>query len=478
MRRPAPLLLLVAACLLVAPDLYAQEAAEPAPAAEGAAAKAPAAPPAPSGGEAKPLFELLEAVKQGLEAEKEENRRREEAFVRARADQQRLLAEAQALVAKKEALSQELEKSYNEKEAQIGENEARLTERLGELGELFGVVRQVATDTSGQVWDSLTSSQLEPRTELLDRLGRSKELPSTEDLERLWYELQREMTEQGQIVRYRTQVLTADGRTEEREVVRAGPFSAVSGGRYLLWENSVQKLRELTRQPPSRYSSTVEPFEETESGVARLAVDPSRGALLAALLDLPSFRERLDQGGAVGYTCLALGIIGFLIGVWRWISVSLTGRRVEVQRKNGRADAGNPLGRVLSVYESNRELDTETLELRLDEAVMKESGELQKYLWLVKTVSVVAPLLGLLGTVTGMIQTFQAIVLFGSGDPKVMADGIAEALVTTVEGLVVAIPLTLLYAMASSSAGRVIDVLDEQSAGLIALRSEQLNAAG
>jgi biopolymer transport protein ExbB len=474
MRRTKAAWLLAAACLLAAPELRAQE---PAPPAEGAKAPAEAAA-APPAGQAKPLFELLDLVKQGLEAERQENREREEAFRRARADQQRLLAEAQAEVAQKEALSQQYETTYNEKEGQIGEREALLAERLGELGELFGVVRQVATDTSGQVWDSLVSSQLEPRTELLDRLGRSKELPSTDDLERLWYELQREMTQQGEVVRYRTAVLTADGREEQRDVVRAGPFSAISGGRFLLWEPTVQKLRELTRQPPSRYLSTVAPFEESESGTGRLAVDPSRGALLAALLDLPSFRERLDQGGAVGYTCLVLGIIGFLIGVWRWLAVSLTGRRVNAQRKSKRADPGNPLGRVLSVYENNRDLDTETLELRLDEAVMKESGELQKYLWLVKTVSVVAPLLGLLGTVTGMIQTFQAIVLFGSGDPKVMADGIAEALVTTVEGLVVAIPLTLLYAMASSSAGRVIDVLDEQSAGLIALRSEQMNAAG
>jgi biopolymer transport protein ExbB len=286
------------------------------------------------------------------------------------------------------------------------------------------------------------------------------------------------MTHQGEVVRYRAPVLTPEGQEVERDVVRAGPFSAVAGGRYLLWEPSMQKLRELTRQPPSRYLSTVDSFEQAESGITRLAVDPSRGALLSALLDLPDFRERLDQGGAVGYTCVALGIIGFLVGVWRWVVVAVTGRRVAAQRKSERADQGNPLGRVLAVYENNREVDTETLELRLDEAVMRESGQLQKYLWLVKTVSVVAPLLGLLGTVTGMIQTFQAIVLFGSGDPKVMADGIAEALVTTVEGLVVAIPLTLLYAMASSSVGRIIDVLDEQSAGLIALRSEHLHAAG
>jgi biopolymer transport protein ExbB len=472
MRRLTPGLLLILGLSLAAADVRAQQGAADAPESKAAAATKDASDSRAS------LFELLDLVKKGLDVESEENQRREREFVKAREDQQRLLAEAKATLAQKEALSQELERGYNEGEKKIGESEALLSERLGELGELFGVVRQVATDASAEVWDSLTSSQLEPRTELLDRLGRSKELPSTEDLEQLWFELQREITQQGEIVRYPAQVLTVDGQVEEREVVRAGPFSAMSDGRYLLWEPQIQKLRELTRQPPSRYTSTVEPFEELESGIGRLAVDPSRGALLSALLDLPDFRERVDQGGAVGYICLGLGAIGFLIGAWRWVALIITGRRVKAQRKRERADAGNPLGRVLSVFQSNENLDTETLELRLDEAVMKESGELQKYLWLVKTVSVVAPLLGLLGTVTGMIQTFQAIVLFGSGDPKVMADGISEALVTTVMGLIVAIPLTLLYAMTSSTAGRLIDVLDEQSAGLIALRSERLNAAG
>lgn len=421
------------------------------------------------------LEELLEQTKNARAIQSKANAAREREFLSRRDEQARLVAEAVRARDAAEARSQDLSAQYDKNEIRVNELQTMLDNRLGSLGELFGVVRQVATDTSGEVWDSLTSSQIEPRTELLDRLGRSKELPSTEDLEKLWYELQREMTQQGEVVRYRAKVLTAEGQEEEREVVRAGPFTAVSNGQYLLWEPQVQKLRELTRQPPSRYVSTIEPFEELESGMGRLAVDPSRGALLAALLDVPDLRERIEQGGAVGYICLSLGAIAFLIGAWRWIVLAFTGRRVAAQRRSERADPGNPLGRVLAVFESNRDVDTETLELRLDEAVLKENGELQKYLWLVKTVSVVAPLLGLLGTVTGMIKTFQAIVLFGSGDPKVMAGGISEALVTTVLGLVVAIPLTLLYAMTSSSAGRLMDVLDEQSAGLIALRSERLH---
>jgi len=453
MRRALSTLFLICAVGLAAPAAHAQ-------------ADSPTAEP-------KTLFELLDLVKQGLEMETEADIRREREFVQAKEDQARLLAEARATLRDKEALSQRLEVAYNQNESTLGEKEALLTENLGQLGELFGVVRQVATDTSGQVWDSLTSSQVEPRKDLLDRLGRSKELPSTEDLEKLWYELQREMTEQGQVVRYRAKVLTTQGQIEERDVVRAGPFSAVSGGRYLLWEPAQEKLRELTRQPPARYLETVGRFENTKSGFAVLAVDPSRGSLLNALTDTPDFQERIQQGGYVGYVIIGLGVSALLLGLTRWLAVSITSRKVAAQQKRDKLDQRNPLGRVLSVFEENRQADAETLELKLDEAVLRESSKIQRFMWLVKTVSVVAPLLGLLGTVTGMIKTFQAITLFGAGDPRMMAGGISEALVTTMLGLMTAIPLVLLYDTLSNSARRVVDVLDEQSAGLIAARSER-----
>jgi biopolymer transport protein ExbB len=322
----------------------------------------------------------------------------------------------------------------------------------------------------------LISSQIGGRKALLDRLGRSKELPSTSDLEKLWYELQREMTQQGQVVRYSATILTTEGQTEEREVVRAGPFNAVSNGKFLLWEPQQNQLRELTRQPPSKYLDTVDGFENLKTGVAVLALDPSRGSLLNALTDTPSPQERVKQGGAVGYVIIGLGICAFLLGIVRWVAIMSTSRKVSKQKKSDYVDKTNPLGRVLAVYEDNRDVDAETLELRLDEAVLRESSAITRYLWLVKTVSAIAPLLGLLGTVTGMIQTFQAITLFGAGDPKMMAGGISEALVTTMLGLITAIPLVLLYDTLANSTRYIIDVLDEQSAGLIATRSERDSA--
>jgi len=193
------------------------------------------------------------------------------------------------------------------------------------------------------------------------------------------------------------------------------------------------------------------------------------------LIDTPNRTERIQQGGYVGYVIIILGVAALLLGLVRWAVISVTSRKVAAQRKSDRANPGNPLGRVLSVFEKNREVDPETLELKLDEAVLRESSKIERFLWIVKTISVVAPLLGLLGTVTGMIQTFQAITLFGAGDPKMMAGGISEALVTTMLGLMTAIPLVLLYDTLSNSTRRIIDILDEQSAGLIAMRSEDSN---
>ena len=413
-------------------------------------------------------------VRQGFKAEREENLAREREFRENLGEQQNLLAQAQATLAAEENRSQQLEILYTEHEGEIAEREAQLAERLGQMGELFGVVRQVATDLSGQTWDSLISSQVGERKELLERLGRSKELPTTDDLERLWFELQREMTEQGRVTRYTTDVLTTDGEIEEREVIRAGPFSAFADGRYLMWEPREQQLRELSRQPPSQYLGTVDDFDAATSGFAALAVDPSRGSLLNALTDTPSWGERINQGGYVGYAIIILGALALLLGIWRWVVIGLTSQKVSAQKKDlehPRDD--NPLGRVLGVYQANQSVDAETLELKLDEAVLRESSQLERFLWLVKTVSVVAPLMGLLGTVTGMIQTFQAITLFGAGDPKMMAGGISEALVTTMLGLITAIPLVLLHATLANSTKRINDVLEEQSAGFVAMQSEK-----
>jgi biopolymer transport protein ExbB len=413
--------------------------------------------------------DLLKAVRESWEVNKAEDVARERRFAEARDQQDQLLANAQSKEAREEARSQALEKSYQDKEVELAELEEVLEQRMGNLGELFGVTRQIAGDTRGNVEASITTAQFGlERVNFLEELGQSKELPSVKALERLWEEMVREMIEQGKIVEFEAQVYTPSG-IETRTVTRAGVFSVISDGEYLLWDPNQQQLQQLSRQPPSRFVDTIDEFINGSDGeLAGLAVDPSRGSLLAVLIETRGLTERLPDGGPVGYTVIGLGIIAGLLGLYKMFVLFVTGRKVKAQKTNSRPDTSNPLGRILAVAADNPDADREQLELMLDEVVLRESGKLESLVWLVRIVSVVAPLMGLLGTVTGMIRTFQSITLFGAGDPRMMAGGISEALVTTMLGLVTAIPLVLMHAALANNTKKIVDTLDEQSAGLIA----------
>ena len=459
-------------CLMIfagAHGAFAQEpSAEEVAAADAAAANAPAPPPPPK---ATSMDALLKRVKAGWNGEREENRRRVADFAKEKANRQRKLNEAKNTRAALERRSEVLETQFEGNEIALTQLEDTLTERLGALGELFGVVRRVAGDTRSQVESSLVSAQIPGRDEFLAELGKNKSLPSIESLEKLWFVLHQEMTELGNVVRFSATVISNDGAQNQRDVIRVGAFNAISEGVYLIYEEG--KLQELPKQPAGTYLDTVGRFESATGDFATFALDPSRGSILKVLILTPGFVERIHLGGTVGYTIIVLGLAAGLLAIVRWVVVSLTGRRVKVQKKSDEVSDGNPLGRILGIYEANRTTDVETLELKLDEAIMRESASLEKMLWAIKVVSVVAPLMGLLGTVTGMIRTFQAITLFGTGDPKMMASGISEALVTTMLGLYVAIPLVLLHALVSNTSKGVVEVLEEQAAGLIARRAEQ-----
>lgn len=424
------------------------------------------------------LDQLLEKVKQGWRADAEANRKREAEFRANRANQKKLLEEALATQAFEEDRSAKLEDVFAANELRIAEQENSLTEKLGTLGELFGVVRQVAGDTRSQIENSIISSQFPDRSAFLDKLGQNKKLPKLEELEGLWYALQQEMTEQSRIVRYEAPVVLVSGEEEIVPVVRVGAFNAVANGKYLRWSDDVQRLAEIGRQPQSKYLDTVAPFEAATEGFARFAIDPSRGTILSLLVETPTFRERLEFGGVIGMIIIVLGSAAMLLAVIRTLMIFIVSRKVASQKKTATPNKGNPLGRMLQIYADNRTLDTETLELKLEEGLLKETASLDRFLWLIKVVSAVAPLLGLLGTVTGMINTFQIITLYGTGDPKMMAGGISEALVTTMLGLYAAIPLVLMHSVVSNLSGGVTNVLEEQTAGLIAQQAEAEGTGG
>ncbi|NBB93558.1 MAG: hypothetical protein GVY32_10370, partial [Gammaproteobacteria bacterium] len=377
-----------------------------------------------------PLDELLNQVQQAAQDEQRIDQERLQRFIRERNNQRALLEEARAQLQAEEQRSDRLRNEFDQNELELVELETTLDERMGNLGELFGVVRQVAGDMRGNLQDSMVSAQLPGRSEFFAELAERRELPTVTELRRMWYEMVREIAQSGKVVEFTSDVINADGVLEQnREVVRVGVFNVVSNGKFLQWDGDQGLLIELPRQPAGRFQSMAQDLQDASPGdVVDMAVDGSMGAILAQVVRSPTIGERIRQGAEVGYVIIALGIFGVLFALWRGIVLTIKGNAIKRQLKRDEADEGNALGRVLKVYQDNPDQDVETLELKLDEAILRETAPLESGLPLIKVLYVVAPLIGLLGTVVGMIVTFQQITLFGTGDPRMMAGGISMAL--------------------------------------------------
>ncbi len=430
------------------------------------------------------LQDLLKQVQHGLVTDKKVNKEREARFIAEKNNQKKLLKQAKAEQKKLEKQSAQMESRFDANEAKIAKQTELLKTRLGSLKELFGVLQQSAGDARGQFENSITQLQFPERSKFLsdlaEKMGTSSQLASIQDIEKLWFELQREMTESGRVVKFPQKIIKSNGDEVTQQVTRIGVFNLVSEGKYLEYSPETGRVIELPRQPKSRFLKAIKKFEASSPGeVTPVGIDPSRGQILSLLVQEPSLRERIDQGGIVGYIIIGLGALAVLIVLERLLVLSFTGLKVRLQMRHlDNPKKSNPLGRVLSVYYENPDADVDTLELKLGEALLHETPRLQRRIMLLKIIAAVAPLLGLLGTVTGMIITFQAITLFGTGDPKLMAGGISQALVTTVLGLVVAIPTVLLHTFVSSRSKAILQVLEEQAAGMIATHAEALHEEG
>ena len=432
--------------------------------------------------EAKPrsLDQLLEFVKQGQVTEAKENRAREAAFAKDKANQASELQKAKAERTRQENLSAELEDAFEANELLVVAKQAQLKEKLGTLAELFGHLTSTAGDLASTLEFSLTSAQYPGREQFLEaliaKMSGSDQLPSIEEIEQVWYELNREMVETGKVVSFTAQVAEPDGNKLEERVVRIGAFNVISEtGQYLQYEPSKGSLEVLARQPSGPYLGWAQELASSTEGLHRFGIDPtgpSGGSFLAALINSPNLEERWHQGGYVGYAITVVGVFGLLLALIRLAALASISSKVSSQLKSDKANDNNPLGRLLKIHEDNPSMDTETLELKLSEGILKETPKLEAGLNLLKIIAAIAPLMGLLGTVTGMIVTFQAITIFGAGDPKAMAGGISAALVTTVLGLVVAIPVVLLHTIVNGRAQRIIHVLNEQTTGIIAEHTE------
>lgn len=424
--------------------------------------------------EPKNLSELLEQVKKDQIEDSRINKKREQEFLRDKDKQATLLKTAKENLLREKKRGDQLKLKFDQQEKQLAQLEEQLKLTMGTLGELFGIVRQVAGDTKGVFENSIVSAEYPERVLFVDNLSRRKELPETKDLEKLWVELLTQMTESGKVSRFSHDVVSVSGQKSKQDVTRIGVFNLLSSGRYLKYNSENQTIIELARQPQGRFLSMLEEYEDSHgSQLVAIGLDPSRGTILDALGQAPSLLERFQQGKEVGYVIFIVLVVGLGISTERFIYLTRLRQLINKQLSEKSFDPANPLGLIFETYQKYKTLGVENLELKLDEAIIKGSNKVERGLSTIKILASIAPLLGLLGTVTGMIGTFQSMMLFGTGDPKIMAGGISQALVTTVLGLLAAIPLILLHSFISGQSKTILSILEEQSIGLIASRVEE-----
>lgn len=457
-------------------------------AAPAAAAPAPAQEEAP----AEPKLSLADLTQQVQRLREQERRVAQERLQRFRAEQQRQEEAARQAVARRNAAEQrsnQLDSQWTTNEGRIAEVSELLRQHQGNLGELFGVTRQVAGDASSVLQGSLISTQIgqpaegEERADFLRRLAGARALPSITELERLWFELTREMTESGRVVQYQAGIQRPDGTVEEgRDIVRVGPFTAVSNGEYLGYLASMSSLTTLNGELNGTFQGIGRNLQAStgQNGYVEAVVDPSRGALLGVYVERPNPIERIQNGEVVGYVIIAVGVLGVLLALFQAVYLIMTRLAVTQQLRNlEHPTSNNPLGRVLLAFRGDGQpiANTELAELRISEAVLREVPKLERFQSFLRLAVAAGPLLGLIGTVIGMIITFKAITASGSSDPRLMATGIGQAMIATVLGLGIAIPLLFINSGLTALSRSVTQVLDEQSQVLLAEHTGQKHTA-
>ena len=411
------------------------------------------------------LQDLLQEIRHFSAADRALNQKREKLFNDDFKDQQELLEKSQQRLQAAEAQQQRLKKIFDENDLKLAEKEALIQQRAGQLGEVFGVAKETAAELSLLLDDSLASADNPGRTSQL-MFADSKRVPSLKELETVWYQLQLEMIESGKISHFEAPVVVADGHTVLQPVVRFGLFSAATKrGEYLNWDADQQILTVLPTQPDTAITQLSGYLNGSSNDVR---IDPTRGQLFLLLDRTPKLMERIHQGGEVGYLIISLGGLGVLVAISQMLSMLWNEFKVRRQlRRPDSLSGNNVLGRVL-LKVTDQNLAQEQRELKVDEAILQEIPHIERGQSFVKLLAAVAPLLGLLGTVTGMIATFQSITLFGTSDPKLMAGGISQALMTTVLGLVVAIPLLFSHSYLVARGRRLTQILQEKSLGVLA----------
>lgn len=422
------------------------------------------------------LDQLLEQVRSATQQNAALNAQREAEFRKAADQQQQILAGAKQALAQEQARKNQLQASYDANKAKLDDLINQLHTREGDYSKVFDEARQASNDLKSTLDDSLVSAQYPGRGVFLAKLAESSDLPSLDDLRKLWFLMQQEMTAEGQVAKFQASISHEDGSQEKVAVVRVGVFDAVNGDAFLRYQPETGALVQLDRQPSGHWRGLAAGLSNASGGVVPMAVDASGGDLLRSLVNQPSFMESIASGHTAGWIIIVLGLIGLFIILERGAYLFMIGRKISAQRSSSKPDLGNPLGRMLQVFNESKADDAETLGLRMDETLMRERPVIEARLGLLRILALVSVLLGVLGMVAGVMNTFQAMNLFGGGG-SLVASGIATALVPTWLGLLVAVLLLFFHGLLTTRSEALLHTLEEQGASILAARAEKLAAA-
>lgn len=352
---------------------------------------------------------------------------------------------------------QQLVANFNQQQQLQLSLQNQLKQRSLELNTVFSATKLQAATFSEEILSSLSNGMFAQRQ--ADLAFSSKQtVPTLTDIKSVWFLMIQEMAANSTVKTYTADIVGANGIAQKTTVHQFGEFAAIDGqGQYLSFNASSNKLQVMAQQP-ARLNSQAMDYIANQSSL--LIVDPKKGELLLQSTQVPTLEQRIHQGGLVGYIILGLGLLGLLIASWRVLYMLLI--ELKIKRQHTREPSkSNPLGRVMLAVDEGS--DAAKAELLIDKAMLAEIPRLERCHSLVKLLAAVAPLLGLLGTVTGMIETFQSITLLGTSDPKLMAGGISQALITTVMGLCVAIPLLFCHSFISNKSRLLLQLIQQQS---------------
>ena len=403
-------------------------------------------------------------------------------------DRQRLTAAVHALEAENRQVSETI-KALTGEAADLSAKEQDLTARLAEtdsmVRELVGVVRINAKDIEALISQNLQTAFLESDTGFLAAIAGQSRFPDMDAVQRMARLLEAAIQSSGEVSVRRGTIVDRSGSEIEAEILSIGNFTAAyrTGQEvgYLSYSPAGRQLFALSRLPSGRVRSQIAAYMDGQSAV--VPMDVSRGGALSQLTHALSLWEQIPKGGPIVWPILAILALGVLIAIER--TIFLLRKRLDADALVSRIDrlarqghwddcdvacgtlAGKPVARVLKAGLACYHMQREELENALQEAILREIPPMERFLSTLGLLAAIAPLLGLLGTVTGMIDTFHVITQHGTGDPRMMSGGISEALVTTMLGLSVAIPIMLVHTLLGRTVEKRIGQMEEKAVALV-----------